>query len=49
MKLYLKTHVDAKENKDYQLGVELKKLNIDIQDLIQKNMRICARSKRTWS
>ena len=39
MKLYLKTHVDAKENKDYQLGVELKKLNIDIQDLIQKNMR----------
>ena len=39
MKLYLKTHVDAKENKDYQLAVELKKLKIDIQDLIQKNMR----------
>lgn len=39
MKLYLKTHVDAKENKDYQLGVELKKLKIDVQDLVQKNMR----------
>ena len=39
MKLYINTHVDANENKDYQLAVETKKLNIDIQDLIRKNMR----------
>ena len=39
MKLYLKTHVDTSENEDYQLAVEIKKLKIDIQDLIQKNMR----------
>ena len=39
MKLYLQTHVDTAENKDYQLAVELKKLKIDISDLIQKNMR----------
>lgn len=39
MKLYLKTHVDISENKDYQLAIEIKKLKIDIQDLIQKNMR----------
>ena len=39
MKLYIKTHVDTSENKDYQLAREIKKLKIDIQDLIQKNMR----------
>ena len=39
MKLYNKTHIDKSENKDYQLAVELKKLRIDIQDLIHKNMR----------
>lgn len=39
MKLYLKTHVDTEENEDYQLAIEIKKLKIDIQDLIQKNMR----------
>jgi CRISPR-associated exonuclease Cas4 len=39
MKLYIKTHVDNDENEDYQLAVEIKKLKIDIQDLIQKNMR----------
>ena len=39
MKLYLQTHVDTAENKDFQLAVELKKLKIDISDLIQKNMR----------
>lgn len=39
MKLYLKTHVDASENKNYQLANEIKKLKIDIQDLTQKNMR----------
>ncbi len=39
MKLYIKTHVDTNENEDYQLAVEIKKLKIDINDLIQKNMR----------
>lgn len=39
MKLYIKNHVDASENSDYQLAIEIKKLKIDIQDLIQKNMR----------
>ena len=39
MKLYHETHLDKSENKDYQLAVELKKLKIDINDLIQKNMR----------
>lgn len=39
MKLYLKTHVDTEENEDYQLAIEIKKLKIDIQDLIHKNMR----------
>ena len=39
MKLYIKTHVDTSENEDYQLAVEIKKLKIDINDLIQKNMR----------
>lgn len=39
MKLYIQTHVDAEKNNDYQLAVEIKKLKIDIQDLINKNMR----------
>ncbi|MBQ6099813.1 MAG: CRISPR-associated protein Cas4 [Methanobrevibacter sp.] len=39
MKLYIQTHVDMNENTDYQLAVELKKLKIDVKDLIQKNMR----------
>lgn len=39
MKLYIQNHVDERENKNYQLAIELKKLKIDILDLIQKNMR----------
>ena len=39
MKLYLQTHVDNNENNDIQLNLELKKIKIDTQDLIQKNMR----------
>ena len=39
MKLYIQNHIDVDENKDYQLAIEIKKLKIDIQDLIQKNMR----------
>ena len=39
MKLYIQTHLDSSENVDYQLAIEVKKLKIDIQDLIQKNMR----------
>ena len=39
MKLYIKNHMDNDENRDYQLAIEIKKLKIDIQDLIQKNMR----------
>ena len=39
MKLYLKTHVDITQNDDYQLYNEIKNLKIDIQDLLQKNMR----------
>ncbi len=39
MSLYIQTHVDTNENRDYQLAIEIKKLKIDIQDLIQKNMR----------
>ena len=39
MKLYIKTHVDKNENEDYQLAIEIKKLKIDIRDMIQKNMR----------
>lgn len=39
MKLYIQNHIDVDENKDYQLVIEIKKLKIDIQDLIQKNMR----------
>lgn len=39
MKLYIQNHVDTNQNEDYQLLIEIKKLKIDIQDLIQKNMR----------
>jgi CRISPR-associated exonuclease Cas4 len=39
MKLYLQTHVDNTVNNDIQLNLELKKIKIDTQDLIQKNMR----------
>lgn len=39
MKLYMQNHVDLDENTDYQLAIEIKKLKIDIQDLIKKNMR----------
>lgn len=39
MKLYIQTHEDVKENNDYQLAIEIKKLKIDVRDLIQKNMR----------
>lgn len=39
MKFYLQTHVDTAVNNDIQLNIELKKIKIDTQDLIQKNMR----------
>ena len=39
MKLYIQKHVDTSKNEDYQLAIEIKKLKIDVQDLIQKNMR----------
>ena len=39
MKLYIQNHVDLSENTDYQLAIEIKKLKIDVRDLIQKNMR----------
>ena len=39
MKLYIQNHVDTNEDNNFQLAVELKKLKIDISDLIQKNMR----------
>lgn len=39
MKLYIQNHVDTDEKTDYQLAIEIKKLKIDIQDLIKKNMR----------
>ncbi len=39
MKLYIQNHVAIDENANYQLAIEIKKLKIDIQDLIQKNMR----------
>lgn len=39
MKLYLKNHLDEEENRDYLLHNEVKNLRIDIQDLIQKNLR----------
>ena len=39
MNLYIQTYLDNEENNNYQLAVEIKKLKIDILDLIQKNMR----------
>ena len=39
MKLYLQKHVDTEVKNDIQLNLELKKIKIDTQDLIQKNMR----------
>ena len=39
MKLYLQNHVDNSETDDIQLNTELKKIKVDTQDLIQKNMR----------
>ncbi len=39
MKLYIQNHVEVSENNDFQLAIEIKKLKIDIIDLIQKNMR----------
>ena len=39
MKLYHQTYTDDEEQNGYQLAIEIKKLKIDIQDLIQKNMR----------
>ena len=39
MTLYHQIHQDCGENTDYQLVIEIKKLKIDIQDLIKKNMR----------
>ena len=39
MKLYIQNHIDLEENTDFQLSIDIKKLKIDIQDLIQKNMR----------
>ena len=39
MKLYNQNYVDEIENNSYQLAIEIKKLKIDVQDLIQKNMR----------
>ena len=39
MQLYIKNHIDTSERENYRLAIEIKKLKIDIQDLIQKNMR----------
>lgn len=39
MKLYLQTHVDNAEDNDILLNIEIKKIKVDTQDLIQKNMR----------
>ena len=39
LKLYHQIHLDQHDNQNYQLAVEIKKLKIDVQDLIQKNMR----------
>ncbi|MCQ2970178.1 CRISPR-associated exonuclease, Cas4 family [Methanobrevibacter gottschalkii] len=46
MSLYLKTHVDIDENDMYNCYLEIKNLKIDIQDLMQKNIR---KIKRTMS
>ena len=39
MKLYLKDYLDEEDNNDLKFHNEIKNLRIDIQDLIQKNMR----------
>ncbi len=39
MKLYLQENVGENESNDIQLNLEIKKIKIDTQDLIQKNMR----------
>ncbi|WP_296878118.1 CRISPR-associated protein Cas4 [uncultured Methanobrevibacter sp.] len=39
MSLYIQTFNDSEKSNEYQLAIEIKKLKIDIQDLIQKNMR----------
>ena len=39
MKLYIENHVDSNKQNDFQLAIELKKLKIDIKDLMQKNLR----------
>ncbi|WP_407414784.1 CRISPR-associated protein Cas4 [Methanobrevibacter sp.] len=39
MKVYHQIHTDTNKNDNYQLAVEIKKLKIDVQDLINKNMR----------
>lgn len=39
LKLYHQIRLDSQDNENYQLAVEIKRLKIDIQDLIQKNMR----------
>ena len=39
MKLYIENHVDLDKQNDFQLAIELKKLKIDIKDLMQKNLR----------
>lgn len=39
MSLYLKTHVDIDENNENNCYLEIKNLKIDIQDLMQKNIR----------
>ena len=33
--LYIQTYVDKEEENNYQLAIEIKKLKIDIQDLIK--------------
>lgn len=46
MSLYLKTHEDTNENEKYNPYLEIKNLKIDIQDLMQKNIR---KIKRTMN
>lgn len=38
MKLYIQTHRDKSEIKNYQLAFEIKRLKIDINDTLEKNM-----------
>ena len=39
MKLYIQNHVEVSENNDFQLAIEIKKLKIEVKDLMQKNIR----------